>query len=186
MQAWFLILNLKPGTTWISSKHTDLNCFLHILIMTRDIMTFGMIAMRCLTRFSKKWVAVWTLSVSSAREYSCAFLFVLTLKCDCACRRMCLSSSRIWVHRKQNFVFISSGEMNSLTIVFLITLWCFSVYACLPGPASEGDQHADSSLCLPQQPVDRQRQQQPHHTKPRVVYLHAVCQQVRCRKNNNS
>lgn len=53
------------------------------------------------------------------------------------------------------------------------------VCASFPGSAPEGDQHADSPLCLPQQPVNKQRQQQqPHHTNPGVVQLSADCEQV--------
>lgn len=112
----------------------------------------------------------------SVRKYLCAFLSVHTFKCKFTCKRICLCPVFAFTVNKTLYPF--PGGNDCLTIVFLITMWYFSVYVCLPGPAPEGNQHADSSFCLPQQPVDRQRQQQPHHTNPRVVYLHALCQQV--------
>lgn len=149
MWAWLLTLNLKPRTTQISPKHTDFNSFLHILIIVTRTMT--------------AWRGC------SERMYAHFSL------CDCTWQRTCLPS--LWLQTNLCLHFQQGNDC--LPAVLLITLWAFfCLCACLAGSAPEGDQHADPSLCLPQQPVDRQRQQQPHHTNPRVVYLHAVCQQV--------
>lgn len=82
---------------------------------------------------------------------------------------------------EKSLLFISVGNSCS-SVAFLITLCCFShsrLCVLLLGPAPEGDRHADSTLGLPQQPVNRQRQQQqPRHTDPGVFQLHAVHQQV--------
>lgn len=145
-------------------------------------MTFDMITMRCLTRLSKKWTAVYILSDSSVREYVYVHLSLCTPLSANPHARECVCHCPGFEFTVNKTLYPFPVGNDCLTIVFLITLWYFSVYVCLLGPAPEGDQHAHSSFCLPQQPVDRERQQQPHHTNPRVVYLHAVCQQVHTKK----
>ncbi len=167
IQAWVLVLNLKPRTI----QYTHLN--FSLCVFTPNDSTLGMMldpktrlkrAEGLLNSKVTGWEAVWLLGVVSSVWFS----------------------RILRVYWKQNSYSFPVGN-DCLRIAFLITLWCFSfsfsLCACvcllLPGPAPEGDQHADSALCLPQQPVDRQRQQQPHHTKPRVVHFHAVYEQVR-------
>lgn len=74
---------------------------------------------------------------------------------------------------------------SSCALTFDICAFFFFFFC--PGPAPEGDQHADSTLRLPQQPVGRQRQQQqPHLSHPRVVWLRAECKQVHKPKQTRS
>lgn len=184
MQAWFIVLNRKPVTIWVSPKCTDFKllplCFL--LIMTRHLAPSWWDAWQGSPKEDRRAPNTRSLGVSSVRGYLYIFVFVHTLK-----RVQSFSRDLSWL--ETNCLFISSGKwlfnhrLPDHVVVFYML--CVCVCVCLAGPAPEGDQHADSALCLPQQPVDRQRQQQPHHTHPGVVHLHAVRQQVGTRKHTS-